>query len=180
MAARSKAQVCGRLPAEIVVSNPTGGMDVCLLCVVGLITRPEESYREWCVVVCDLESSWIRRHWPSGGCCAKRRKNNALNTILPLLCYSSLKELVYLLTNIHTELRTTFPNVTSSDVKVGYSGKGMPYRFWETCSLYNFTIRIEAAGYCETSFLTWRNSRSGPRPPHCRGFAITLKTHPSR
>jgi len=23
----------------------------------GLITRPEESYRQWCVVVCDLETS---------------------------------------------------------------------------------------------------------------------------
>jgi len=29
--ARSKAQVCGRSPAEIVGSNPTGSMDVCLL-----------------------------------------------------------------------------------------------------------------------------------------------------
>ena len=42
-------------------SNPTGGMDVC--CVLsgrglcdGLITRPEKSYRLWCVVVCDLEN----------------------------------------------------------------------------------------------------------------------------
>ena len=31
VAARSKAWVCGRSPAEIVGSNPTGGMDVCLL-----------------------------------------------------------------------------------------------------------------------------------------------------
>ena len=31
LAARSKAKVCGRSPAEIVGSNPTGGMDVCLL-----------------------------------------------------------------------------------------------------------------------------------------------------
>ena len=31
VAARSKAWVCGRPPAEIVGSNPTGGMDVCLL-----------------------------------------------------------------------------------------------------------------------------------------------------
>jgi len=31
MAAQSKAQVCGRSPAEIVGPNPTGGMDVCLL-----------------------------------------------------------------------------------------------------------------------------------------------------
>ena len=31
VAARSKAYVYGRMPAEIVGSNPTGGMDVCLL-----------------------------------------------------------------------------------------------------------------------------------------------------
>jgi len=26
-----------------------------------LITRPEKSYRMWCVVVCDLETSLMRR-----------------------------------------------------------------------------------------------------------------------
>jgi hypothetical protein len=36
------------------------------LCV-GLITRPEESYRLWCVVVCDLENSLMKRPWPTGG-----------------------------------------------------------------------------------------------------------------
>ena len=30
-AARSKAEVCGRSPAEIVGSYPTEGMDICLL-----------------------------------------------------------------------------------------------------------------------------------------------------
>jgi hypothetical protein len=30
-----------------------------------LITRPEESYRVWCVVVCDLETSWMRSHTQS-------------------------------------------------------------------------------------------------------------------
>ena len=29
-----------------------------------LITRPEESYRLWCVIVCDLETSRMRRPWP--------------------------------------------------------------------------------------------------------------------
>ena len=65
MAARSEAWVCGRSPAETVGSNPTGGIDVCLLCCVlsgrglcdELSTRPEESYRLWCVVACDLETS---------------------------------------------------------------------------------------------------------------------------
>jgi len=34
VAARSKASVCGRSPAEIVGSNPAGGMDVCFLWLV--------------------------------------------------------------------------------------------------------------------------------------------------
>jgi hypothetical protein len=51
---------------EIVGSNPTEGMDVvcCECCVLSgrdlcdeLIIRPEESYRLWCVVVCNLETS---------------------------------------------------------------------------------------------------------------------------
>jgi len=32
-----------------------------------LITRTEETYRIWCVVVCDLETSWMRSPWPTGG-----------------------------------------------------------------------------------------------------------------
>ena len=32
-----------------------------------LITRPEESYRVWCVVVCDLETSRMTRSWPASG-----------------------------------------------------------------------------------------------------------------
>ena len=33
-------------------------------------TRPEQSYWLWCVTVCDLETSPIRRPWPALGCCA--------------------------------------------------------------------------------------------------------------
>jgi hypothetical protein len=39
-----------------------------------LITRPEESYRPWCVVVCDLETSWMRSLWPTGHCRAKNKQ----------------------------------------------------------------------------------------------------------
>ena len=54
---------------------PGSWMPVCCECCVlsgrglcyGLITRPEESYRLWCVVVCDLETSWMRRPWSTGG-----------------------------------------------------------------------------------------------------------------
>ena len=56
MAARPKASVCGRSLAGISGSNPAGGVDVfndrCVLSSrslsVGLITRPEDSYRLWC------------------------------------------------------------------------------------------------------------------------------------
>ena len=60
---------------------PGAWMSVCCECCVlsgrglcdELITRPEESYRVWCVVVCDLETSWMSRPSPSGGCCAKKK-----------------------------------------------------------------------------------------------------------
>ena len=39
-----------------------------------LITRLEESYRMWCVVVCDLETSRIRRPWPALGSSATEKK----------------------------------------------------------------------------------------------------------
>ena len=53
-------------PLRLLVRIPPGAwMSVCCECCVlpgrglcdGLITRPEESYRLWCVVVCDLETS---------------------------------------------------------------------------------------------------------------------------
>ena len=63
--ARSKPYVCGRLPVDTSGSNPTRGIDVCRECCVlsgrdlgdVLVTCPKDSYRLWCVVVCDLETS---------------------------------------------------------------------------------------------------------------------------
>jgi hypothetical protein len=57
---------CVRIP-------PEAWMFVCCECCVlsgrglcdDLITLPEESYWLWCVVVCDLETSRMRRPWPS-------------------------------------------------------------------------------------------------------------------
>ena len=52
-------KVCGLSPVEIVSSNPGEDMNIC--CVLSgrgkcdeLITRPEELYRLWYVVVCDI------------------------------------------------------------------------------------------------------------------------------
>ena len=81
VAARSKAWVCRRSLARIVGSNPTEGrMFVCCKCCVlsgrslcdGLITRPEESYRLWCVVVCVVATPLMRRPWPTLGRSAKK------------------------------------------------------------------------------------------------------------
>jgi hypothetical protein len=36
----------------------------------GLIARPEESYRVWCVSECDIETSTTRQPRPDLGCCA--------------------------------------------------------------------------------------------------------------
>jgi hypothetical protein len=62
-------------------------MDVCRDCCVlsgrrvcdKLITRPEESYWQWGVVVCDLE---IRRPWPTWGCCAKNKQTISLTDLV--------------------------------------------------------------------------------------------------
>jgi len=52
--------------------------DCCVLSGRGLcnelITRPEESYRLRCVVVCDLETSRMRRPWPAFGRSATKKK----------------------------------------------------------------------------------------------------------
>jgi len=52
--------------------------DYCVLSGGGLcyelVTRPEESYRLWSFVVCDLETSPLRRTWPTGVCCAKNKQ----------------------------------------------------------------------------------------------------------
>ena len=61
---------------------PGAWMFVCGECCVlsgrGLcdepITRPEESYQLWCVVVCDLETSRMRRPWPALGRSATEKK----------------------------------------------------------------------------------------------------------
>ena len=48
-------------------------------CWNGLITCPEKSYRLLCIVVCALETSWMRRPWPTGGCCAKIKNGLQIN-----------------------------------------------------------------------------------------------------
>jgi hypothetical protein len=69
-------RVCGRLVAGISGSNPSEGMDVCLLCLYvvlscvgidlcdGLITSPKESYRV-CLIVYDQETIMVEENLSS-------------------------------------------------------------------------------------------------------------------
>jgi hypothetical protein len=76
-------------------------MFVCCVCCVlsgrglcdGLITRPEESYWRWRVVVCDHETSWTRRSYPALDCRA-REKNIIKNVKYILGCSCRLKTLM--------------------------------------------------------------------------------------
>jgi hypothetical protein len=86
-------------PLRLWVRIPTGvWMFVCCECCVSsgiglcdeLITLLEESYRLWCVVVCDLETSRMRRPWPTEGCCA-RNKHKETNTLLMSFLFTQTK-----------------------------------------------------------------------------------------
>jgi len=64
----------GRRPCGFESHRGHGWFVCCECCVLlgrglcdELITRPEESYRLWCVVVCDLETSKMRRLKPATG-----------------------------------------------------------------------------------------------------------------
>ena len=89
-----RRSVAARLLRSWVRIPPGVWMFVCCDCCVlsgrvlceELITRLEESYRQWCVVVCDLETWGMRRPWPAGGYCAKRKKRKKvrLTSLSPL------------------------------------------------------------------------------------------------
>ena len=77
------------------VRIPPGGMDVCESCECcvlsgrvlcdGPITRSEEYYRLWCVIVCDPKTSRMRRPWPALGCSATEKKNKETATLFIVL-----------------------------------------------------------------------------------------------
>jgi hypothetical protein len=91
VAARSRAWVCGRSLAGMVVSKPAGRMDVCVLyvcvhvcvCVyvcVCVFCQVQVSASGWSLVQrtptecgvseCDCVASIMRRPWPTRDCCA--------------------------------------------------------------------------------------------------------------
>jgi hypothetical protein len=55
------------------------------MAVVEPITRREESYRLWCVFLYDLETSCMRRPWPTGGLSFQETQNTMADLIFPSL-----------------------------------------------------------------------------------------------
>ena len=51
-----------------------------------LITHPQESYLLWCVVVCDLWTSRIKRQWPAFGLSATGKQKYALKYTFATIC----------------------------------------------------------------------------------------------
>jgi hypothetical protein len=78
---------------------PGAWMSVCWECYVlsdrglcgELITCPEKSYRLWRVVVCDEETSWMRRPWPALGRSAMWKKNEGNMRWLKIFDWHKLK-----------------------------------------------------------------------------------------
>jgi hypothetical protein len=113
-------------------------MSVCCECCVlssrglcdELITGPGESYRLWCVVVCDLETSRMGRLWPTGGCCAKnKQKLFVRSTLVPDTFSQPVSE----------QIGVSWPSVTFSGSRLAAIGRIhidfslLPFRSFTYC-----------------------------------------------
>ena len=94
-------------------------MCVCVECCVmsgrglcdGQVTRPEESYRMCCVVVCDLETSRMRRPWPALGRSATGKKR---------LTFAPFSSITFMYFQSPGRCRRTVNNGTPSDITFIY------------------------------------------------------------
>jgi hypothetical protein len=93
-------------------------MFVCCKCCVfsgrglcnELITRPEEPYRLLCVVVCNLETWWMRRPWPAlGGRTTEKEKLTSYITSNTKICTLYLRFVM-----------ATFKEINSAHKRDGY------------------------------------------------------------
>ena len=97
LVAGPSGRAAARLLRSWVRIPPGAWMFVCCECCVlsgrdlcgELITRPEESYRMWCVVVCDLETSRMRRPWPALSRSATAKKKCILLVIFTVISVNS-------------------------------------------------------------------------------------------
>ena len=101
--------------------NPTAVKYIIYIYIIcdELITRPEESYRLWCVVVCDLETSRMRRPRPALGRSATEEK---LRARVYIYIYIYLYLFIYLFIsplprkNMHFSVSVVFCLVTTISI----------------------------------------------------------------
>ena len=97
-----------------------------------LITHPEESYRLWCVVVCDLETSWMRRPWPTGGSCAINKSflSPSLELLIRNVCGENGIIIIIIVHFPHVTavqpVLTTAPGLTHQALLILCSAKNLP------------------------------------------------------
>jgi len=94
----------------------------------GLITRQEESYRLWCVVVCDLENSRMRRPWSALGRSATKKNIYIYITLVGLLhvlaylgipWYAETCSRSTSVCYVHILMRVIKTNIVSNFTKIG-------------------------------------------------------------
>jgi len=145
-------------------------MSVCCECCVlsgrglcdKLIPCSEESWL-WCVVVCDLETSWMRRPWPTGGCCAKNKQTNkhqANRSTWLCLCKLQLHTpITYQLTN-----QLTYSiNPWSGDLLEKLRGSQPIVRYWAFYGTRRFITAFTRARHMSL----WARSIHSLLQSHC-------------
>jgi hypothetical protein len=86
-----RSRSASALPLRVWVRIPPGGGHV-LLSVVSVVccqvegsatgwSLVQRSHRLRCVVVCDLETSWMSRPWPTGGSYAENKQTNVNKSV---------------------------------------------------------------------------------------------------
>ena len=116
--------------------------DCCVLSGKGLcdelITRPEESYRRWCVVVCDLETSRMRRSWPALGRSATKKNEICKQNLLHFRHYVPQMEAQFQLRrkfSINFASRNTIVLFSTAIHRASIiSSSRFPLSTWPACS----------------------------------------------
>ena len=129
-----------------------------------LITRPEESYRLCCVVVCDLETSWMRRPWPPGGAVAPNKKK--LGCVLMLFCGKWMREYIFLLLIL-------FNLWVAGEIR----GEQQSWRRAKAQS-HSILIAVDGIYRRRSSSFTWRFTNCGRSRPFA--FGVFTCTEPRR
>ena len=106
-----------------------------------LIMRPEKSYRLWCVVVCDLEASRMRRPWPALGRSATREKK--CTVLLALTCFLACKTFAW--------------EGVPRDTKNYFRGFAMEKKkFWGRTLLWTFMREVPSSNLKRVIRYYWR------------------------